>query len=121
MSKQVGVFTQKIISILNLNIPVETPIFIGEQNIAHIESKHSHDYYHYGHLLEDIIANPDYVGIVPKDKSIEYIKEVSIDPNVKIKIAIRVTPKGIYFVRTFYNVQDSHIKKALAKGMLYKV
>lgn len=123
MSKvdKIGKFSIKIIDLLNLNIPENTEIYIGNQNREHMEKKHSHDYYYYYHLLPNIISNPDYVGIEPKNNSIEYIKEVSIDPNVIIKIAIRVSSNGKYFVRTMYNISDHKIQRALNKGYLFKV
>ena len=114
-------FKKKIIDLLNLDIPENTEIYIGNQNKEHMEKKHSHDYYYYHHLLPNIIENPDYVGIEPKNNSIEYIKEVSIDPNVIIKIAIRVSSNGKYFVRTMYNISDHKIQSALNKGYLFKV
>ena len=116
-----GKFSKKIIDLLNLDIPENTEIYIGNQNREHMEKKHSHDYYYYHHLLPNIIENPDYVGIEPKNNSIEYIKEVSIDPNVIIKIAIRVSSNGKYFVRTMYNISDHKIQSALNKGYLFKV
>ena len=123
MSKvnKIGKFSKKIIDLLNLNIPENTEIYIGNQNREHMEKKHSHDYYYYHHLLPNIISNPDYVGIEPKNNSIEYIKEVSIDPSVIIKIAIRVSSNGKYFVRTMYNISDHKIQSALSKGYLLKV
>ncbi|WP_257847211.1 PBECR3 domain-containing polyvalent protein [Veillonella faecalis] len=123
MSKvdKIGKFSKKIIDLLNLDIPENTEIYIGNQNREHMEKKHSHDYYYYHHLLPNIIENPDYVGIEPKNNSIEYIKEVSIDPNVIIKIAIRVSSNGKYFVRTMYNISDHKIQSALNKGYLFKV
>ena len=123
MSKvdKIGKFSKKIIYLLNLDIPENTEIYIGNQNREHMEKKHSHDYYYYHHLLPNIIENPDYVGIEPKNNSIEYIKEVSIDPNVIIKIAIRVSSNGKYFVRTMYNISDHKIQSALNKGYLFKV
>ena len=123
MSKvdKIGKFSKKIIDLLNLNIPENTEIYIGNQNREHMEKKHSHDYYYYHHLLPNIISNPDYVGIEAKNNSIEYIKEVSIDPSVIIKIAIRVSSNGKYFVRTMYNISDHKIQSALNKGYLFKV
>lgn len=123
MSKvdKIGKFSKKIIDLLNLNIPENTEIYIGNQNREHMEKKHSHDYYYYHHLLPNIISNPDYVGIEPKNNSIEYIKEVSIDPSVIIKIAIRVSSNGKYFVRTMYNISDHKIQSALNKDYLFKV
>lgn len=117
----IGRFSKKIIDLLNLDIPENTNIYIGDQNREHMNKKHPHDYFYYNHLIPDIISNPDYVGIEHKNNSIEYIKEVSIDPNVIIKIAIRVSSNDKYFVRTMYNISDHKIQSALSKGYLLKV
>ena len=43
------------------------------------------------------------------------------DPDVKIKVAIRVSKNNMYFVRTFYNVNGHHIDAALLRGTSFKV
>lgn len=118
--KKVGYISEKVIVTLGLSITPNTPIYIGQQNIDHINSNHPHDFYYYGDYLEDILKIPDYIGFSKKNNSIEYIKKVSIDPNVSIIIAVRVSSSGNFFVRTFYNISDDSIHRRLAKGTLFR-
>lgn len=112
-------YSEQIVTLLNLNIKASTDIFIGSQNIEHIKSNHPHDYHYYGCFLEEIIQFPDYVGFSKKNNSIEYIKNVSIDPYVNILIAVRVSGTGRCFVKTLYNVSSESIQRRLVKETLY--
>lgn len=38
--RKIGEFSRKIIDVLDLNIPANTPIYIGDSNIEHIKSRH---------------------------------------------------------------------------------
>ena len=107
--KQVGVITARVIQLLELNIPPDTPIFLGETNVAHMEAKHGNDYRRYGERIEEIIAAPTYVGY--KKGSIEYIKELS----EYVKIAVRVSSDGTYFVRTIYAMNPDKVENFLIK------
>lgn len=69
--------------------------------------------------MEEIIQFPDYVGFSKKNNSIEYIKNVSIDPYVNILIAVRVSGTGRCFVKTLYNVSSESIQRRLVKETLY--
>ena len=113
--KQVGVITAQVIQILRLDIAPDTPIFLSDTNIAHMESNHGKDYRLYGELIEDIIASPTYVGY--KKGSIEYIKELS----EYIKIAVRVSSDGSYFARTLYTMNPDKVENMVAKGTLFSL
>ena len=71
---KIGEINQRVIELLNLTIKAGTPIYIGESNIAHMLASHPDDYLKYKNNLHEIIENPDYIGLNPNDKSIEYIK-----------------------------------------------
>ena len=109
---QIGVITAQVIKILNLNIIPDTPIYLGDTNIAHMETNHERDYGLYGDLIEEIISSPTYVGY--KKGSIEYIKEVS----EYVKVAVRVSADGNYFARTLYTMNPDKVDKMIAKGIL---
>ena len=79
MRKKIGVFSARIIEILELDIPAGTPIYITDSNIEHMKTFHSDDFAQYGSELNNIIANPDYVGKNAKDDSIEFTKEYYIN------------------------------------------
>ena len=111
--RQVGVITELVIQILNLKIAPNTPIYIGDTNIAHMLAEHEQDYGRYGNLIEEIIAAPTYVGY--KKGSIEYVKEVA----EYIKVAVRVSSDGTYFARTLYTMNSDKVDSMVAKGFLF--
>jgi len=108
--KQIGVITAQVIKILGLDIIPDTPIYLGDTNIAHMEANHERDFGLYGDLIEEIIASPTYVGY--KKGSIEYIKEIS----EYVKVAVRVSSDGDYFARTLYTMNPDKVEKMVAKG-----
>ena len=111
--EQVGVITAQVINILGLDIVPNTPIYLGETNIAHMKSEHAADYERYGVLIKEIISTPTYVGY--KKGSIEYIKVLS----EYVKIAVRVSSDDTYFARTLYTVNPNKIEKMVEKGSLF--
>jgi hypothetical protein len=58
-----------------------------------MKKSHPADYERYGDRINIIIDSPDYVGINPKDSSIEYVKEFVVDGE-HVKVAVRVTGSG---------------------------
>lgn len=116
-SIQVGILQNKVISTLGLSDTGEAPIYLGASNIEHMKSRHPDAYEKYGKHISHILNEPDYVGINPKDSSIEYVKEFVID-NEFVKVAVRVTGKGTYFARSMYVLKSSRVKNFIAKGSL---
>ena len=101
MRKKIGVFSARIIEILELDIPAGTPIYITDSNIEHIKTSHSDDFAQCGSELNNIIANPDYVGKNAKDDSIEFTKEYYINGEY-VKVAVRISTHNIYYARSMY-------------------
>lgn len=115
--KKIGEINQKVISLLGLNIMPGTPILIGQQNIQHMKGSHFDDFLKYGHMLEDIIANPTYVALNPKQLSIEYIKVFEMN-NEHVLLAVRVSGNGTYFARTLFVMNPEKVKRYIAKNAL---
>lgn len=105
---------------MGLQIPANTPVFLGASNIAHMQAKHAADYANYGTDIPQILANPDYIGINRKDNSIEYVKEYRIN-NEFVKVAVRVTGNSRYFVRSIYVLNKSRVQNFINKGTLIKL
>lgn len=120
MRKKIGAFSAQIIEILELDIPVGTPIYIADSNIEHMKASHPHDFEKYGNELNNIIANPDYVGKNVKDDSIEFTKEYYIDEKY-VKVAVRVSTRNIYYARSMYVLNSKRVKNFIAKGTLKKL
>ena len=103
---------------LGLSIDAGTPIYIGPTNIEHMQREHPSEYERYFVLLPRIISTPDFVGLNPKDGSIEYIKAFSTSAGQYIKLAVRISCDGFLFARSLYEIQERTVKKRAKKGML---
>lgn len=118
MANKVGEISSRVIDLLNLNMEPGTPIYIGEANVKHMKSRHRTDYELYGHLIEEILDKPDYIG-GREDGSVEYVKKVYVD-NSYVKVAVRVSSRGTCFARTLYKLNENRVKNFIKKGTLVK-
>ena len=114
---QVGKISQRTIDLLYLDIEPGTPIYLGKSNILHMSRTHPQDYKTYGKHILDILANPDYVGLNPKDDSIEYVKIFEMT-NEFVKVAVRVSHAGVCYARTIYARDLTKLMKFVNKGHL---
>lgn len=117
---RVGSIDTSVISVLNLNIPAGTPVYIGQSNIDHMKRRHPADYAKYGADIPSIIQNPDYVGLNTADDSIEYVKEYVVDGEF-VKVAVRVSMSNKYFIRSLYVLNKNRVNNFINKGTLKKV
>ena len=120
MKTKIGNFSAHIIEILELDIPVGTPIYIADSNIKHMKTSHPDDFKKYGAELNNIIASPDYVGKNAKDDSIEFTKEFCINGEF-VKVAVRVSTRNKYYARSLYVLNPNRVKNFIAKGTLKKL
>lgn len=120
MKKHVGNINEATIKALNLSIKTNTPIYIGDSNERHMKRSHPKDYEKYRTDLEMILSAPDYVGLNPKDQSIEYVKEYKIDDDF-VKVAVRVSQGGTYYARSLYVLNNNRVNNFIAKGTLIKI
>ena len=111
---KIGEFSSEVIKTLNLDIPAGTAIYIGESNIEHMRNRHKKEFDKYYSRLPKILSDPDYVGINPKDESIEIVKIFS----KYIKVAVRIANDGDYYIRSLYEVGKSRIDNSLKNGQL---
>lgn len=112
---QVGYLSKSITDKTN-GLYTPCPIFISDNNIKHIQKAHPEDYNNYFNKLSDIINTPDYVGINPKDKSLQLIKV--FDSNVLV--ALRVTSSNVMFVRSLYTIKPEKLNAYIASERLFK-
>lgn len=120
MSQQVGRLSARVISLLNLSLTPDQPIYLGPSNIQHMQSRHPSDFQTYGKYIPVILASPDYVGENPKDNSIEYVKEFKIDGNY-VKVAVRLSNSGVLYARSLYVLNHNRTENFIKKGTLKKV
>ena len=120
MRKRIGSFSSNVIRTLGLDISAGTPIYIADSNIEHMKTSHPEDFEKYGNELQNIIANPDYVGKNTKDDSIEFTKEYFINGEY-VKVAVRVSTQNIYYARSMYVLNPNRVKNFIEKGTLKKL
>lgn len=113
--QEVGSLRKEIIDMLGLELE-ERKVLISAGNIKHMKKEHPKDYEKYGQLIPKIIAYPDYVGIHPKNGSIQYIKEVSNG----ILIAVRASSSGVLFVRSLYELSEGKLELYIKSGTIKK-
>lgn len=118
--KIIGYFSSNVIDLLNLNIPVNTPIYIGESNIEHIKNRHPYEYETYFSDIQNIIANPDYVGQNPSDKSIAFVKTYRLGSEY-IRVAVRITTNGSCYAKTLHMLSTCNAERYIEKGTLKKI
>lgn len=119
MSTTIGYITPLVERILGLSSLSDRTIYIGPSNIQHMLTSHPNDYKKYGNKIADIINSPDYVGLNPKDNSIEYVKEYKID-NEYVKVAVRVSNSGRFFARSLYILNNNRVNNFITAGTLKK-
>ena len=100
---------------LSLEVEEDTPIFINDNNLKLMGKKHPDDFAKYGADLENIIENPTYISQHPKNGSIEYIKVYKKEQDY-VLVAIRISHKQNYYVRTLFVMADEKIYKYWIKG-----
>lgn len=111
----VGKIKSEVIGVLGLSIEADTPIFLGQSNIEHMMNSHPDDFEAYGEYIRQILDSPDFVGINPKDQSIEYVKEFIVN-NEFVKVAVRVSSAGCYFARSLYVLNSNRVHNFINKG-----
>ncbi len=118
-AQQIGTFQANVIAALGLSVAPGTPIYLGKSNIAHMLAKHSEDYAKYGDQISIILNSPDYIRTNSKDGSVEYVKEFQINGEF-VKVAVRVTGAGTWFVRSLYVLNNNRVQNFINKGTLKK-
>ncbi len=116
---KVGVISQRVVELLNIDVDADTPIYIGETNENHMKEKHPNEYEVYRERISDIIKMPDYVGKKPGDGSIEYVK-MFVEEGQHVKVAVRVSSGGVYYARSLFARDSEKIERFVGKGYLIK-
>lgn len=120
---RVGYIQEKVIDLCpsdKMTLTLNQPIFISEGNEDHIKSEHPEEYNQYFTELSDILANPDYLGVHPSGRSIQYFKFFGDGPD-RILVAVRATKRGTLFVRSLYSVPEENFENYLKSGTITKV
>lgn len=113
----IGKLSKKVAETLNIEIKNDINIYIANSNVNHIKEKHPKAYDKYFNDIQKIISHPDYVGLNPKDDSIEYVKEYILNGEY-VKVAVRISNNDKYFVRSLYVLNSRRVKDFLRKNKL---
>lgn len=119
MQQQVGSIKNNVINALGLTMADNTPIYLGDSNVQHMNLRHPADYQKYGKHIPAILDDPDYVGVNPSDDSIEYVKEFLIAGEY-VKVAVRIAGSGKYYARSLYVLNPNRVRNYIAKGTLVR-
>jgi hypothetical protein len=106
MFKKIGKFSQKVVEMLNLDIPIGTDIFLSENSCSHIKKSHP-DAYKYISEIANILECPDFVRYNPKNKTVDFIR---ID-GVRLRVPVRPSSDGIYFVRSLFLLHEKDFER----------
>ena len=115
MAKEIGVLSERVVSLLGLSLPPGQPIYLG-----HMLSRHPADYAKYGQYIPAILSAPDYVGENPTDGSIEYVKDFQINGEF-VKVAVRLSGGGTLYARSLYELNHNRVINFIQKGTLKRV
>lgn len=95
-------------------------VLLGKSNVEHMKSSHPNDFDKYHAHISNILNNPDYACINPKDNSIELVKEFFIDEEF-IKLAVRISSSGILYARSLYKLNPTRVRNYISRGILKKI
>ncbi len=94
-------------------------IYIYPGLVKHMIKKgHEEEWKQYRHLIPTIIEKPDYLGLNPKEQSVEYYKD-----GFYLLLAVKWdTDRQYYYVSTFYKLNNGEqkIKKRLQHGRIVR-
>jgi len=117
---EIGKLTLKMIRFLNLSIN-PCSIMLWDDRLKYME-KHKTDFIseeaYYKHLQEisNIIENPDYIGLHPKDNSIQFIKRI----DELMLVGVRINNKGSLNIRSSYPISNEQLQTYLESNTAWK-
>lgn len=114
-----GYIKQEIIDLLELkDVAADTPIYIGPTNIDHIKNRHPYEYDKYYSCAEEILNEPDYVGL--NKGSITYVKLYKTASEY-VRVAVRVSTSGCAYVKTLHILSTYNAENYIERGTLKKL
>lgn len=118
--KPIAFISKAVVDILKLNVPPDTPVFIGDTNIEHIKNRHPYEYEKYFPDIGIIINSPDYVGLNPKDGSVLFVKLYEINGEY-IRVAVKIVSSGRCYAKTLHLLSTCNAERYIEKGTLKKL
>lgn len=115
---KIGELTPEVIDLLKLNDKPRN-ITMWSDRLEHCE-KHKKDfcneddYYYTIKNIPNIVQNPDYVGLHPDGKSIQYVKKINEN------CIVGITTNSLSF-RTLYPIKESKLENYLETNRIHPI
>ena len=114
---ELGFYRGQYNNIIGEEFP-EKRIVRSEGLMTHIQKRHP-NCVKYFEKISEIISNPDYVGVNPKEKgSFELVK--IYDDNILIGIKLDIK-NDYFYVATLHEIKQSKLERRIFSGRLKKV
>ena len=115
--KQVGRIKSEYFRILKLDDSIDI-VKVNMENLKkHLEKRNHDNMIKYLSRISELLENPDYIGINPREKgrSIEYV--IQLDENVLI--GIKLDYKNEYFyIATMHEISELKLNQRIKNGRL---
>ena len=115
--KQVGRIKSEYFQILELDDSIDI-VKVNIENLRkHLEKRNHDNMIKYLSRISELIENPDYIGINPRERgrSIEYV--IQLDENVLI--GIKLDYKNEYFyIATMHEISELKLNQRIKNGRL---
>lgn len=115
--KKVGELTVEIIKSFGLDYEAGKEIYLSHKRRRHMR-KHRDEFSDFDNVfsrIDEIIGDPDFVGLHPDGQSLQYIKK--IDGNVLVAVRLG----NDLDVRTMYVIRESKLQNYLNSGRIKKM
>lgn len=115
--KKVGKLTAEVIQAFGLDYEEEKEIFLSSKRKRHME-KHRDEFKDFDDVfdrIDEIIDEPDYIGLHPSGQSLEYIKRIDGNVLVAVRLSEELT------VRTMYVIKDTKLENYVNAGRTKKM
>ena len=106
--------------ILGVDLPDALIYYSREGLEAHMRNHHHENCIPYIDMLTDMILNPDFIGINPKEKGTSFEVVKMLDENILVGVKFDVSG-DYYYVPTIYEIQPSKMKRRVHSQRLKPV
>lgn len=110
---------KEILKLLKLNEEINDIKYSERKLKKHIIQRKHDDVLPYFSELENILENPDYVGVNPNEKDISLECVKLFNDNVLVALKLNKNKNGFY-VPTMYTINDYKLKRRILSGRLKK-
>jgi hypothetical protein len=115
---KVGEFTDEIIKLLSIDVPVGTEILLSERTLQHIKEEHPDVVGDLKAIITDIVTAPTAVSYRPKERSVGFFKEHGDGKQYFLDLPVRPTSKDEFFIRTLHLIEVNRYEKRVKKGKI---